>query len=427
MNNDNAIYVENIGKKYFISNEKKFKELKQLLNHLGKSIFLKLRNFSNENKLNNIKTIWALRNVSFNVKTGECICLIGRNGAGKSTLLKILSRITTPSEGIAEVCGRVGTLLEVGTGFYHELTGRENIYFNGALLGMTRNDIFNKLDDIISFSEVEKYIDTPVKYYSTGMVMRLAFSVAAHLDSEIIFVDEAISVGDISFQKKCLNKLWEISQTGRTVIFVSHNIKALQKLCKRGILLHNGNLLIDGPLDDVLNKYLQFCLNIPSYKKWDNQNCPEDDVIRLLSVRVCNSKGESINSISILDSIGIEIEYEVKKSNQLPVVIFQFYNSEWVLLFESNDLLIKKEKNNNSYKGYINEICYVPENIFTEGKIIVSVLICSVYPYYKEHVFQKDVVSFEIFESKDLFLIEEQNTIKYHGVVRPLLKWEIKK
>jgi lipopolysaccharide transport system ATP-binding protein len=203
------------------------------------------------------EAIWAIKDISFQVKPGEVVGIIGRNGAGKSTLLKILSGISDPTEGYADIYGRVGSLLEVGTGFHPELTGRENIYLNGAILGMKKGEIESKLDEIVAFAEIDKFLDTPVKHYSSGMYVRLAFSVAAHLEPEILLVDEVLAVGDVAFQRKCLGKMDDVAKAGRTVIFVSHNMGLLQQLCERGILLQNGNVSLDGPITEVVDAYLQ--------------------------------------------------------------------------------------------------------------------------------------------------------------------------
>ncbi len=203
------------------------------------------------------ESFWALRNVSFDVQQGEVVGIIGRNGAGKSTLLKILSRITEPTEGRVRIRGRVASLLEVGTGFHPELTGRENVYLNGAVLGMSRAEIRRKFDEIVAFAEVEKFLDTPVKYYSSGMYVRLAFAVAAHLEPEILIVDEVLAVGDAEFQKKCLGKMGEVARGGRTVLFVSHNLAAVRSLCRSGILLQKGTLASDGTIDDVTAAYME--------------------------------------------------------------------------------------------------------------------------------------------------------------------------
>ena len=252
---DIAICVDNLGKRYRIgAREKRANTLRERLENLAASPFdyllRTLRGPSEE------EIIWALKDVSFEVKHGEVLGIIGRNGAGKSTLLKILSRITEPTTGQAEVYGRIASLLEVGTGFHPELTGRENIYLNGAILGMTSAEIDSKFDEIVDFSGVEKFIDTPVKRYSSGMFVRLAFSVAAHLEPEILLVDEVLAVGDVEFQQKCLGKMQDVTQQGRTVLFVSHNMASIKSLCNRAILLNSGQIVCDGDVEGAVDTYL---------------------------------------------------------------------------------------------------------------------------------------------------------------------------
>jgi len=253
---DIAIWVERLGKRYRIGRRKTYLTLRDALARSWKSAF---GLFGGKTKLETQSAnnyIWALKDVSFEVKQGEVVGIIGRNGAGKSTLLKILSRITKPTEGYAEIHGRVGSLLEVGTGFHPELTGRENIHLNGAILGMKKKEIDKKFDEIVAFAEVEKFIDTPVKYYSSGMYMRLAFAVAAHLESEVLLVDEVLAVGDAAFQKKCLGKMGDVAKEGRTVLFVSHNMRAIQALCPWGMLLDNSQISRVGPIQEVVNTYM---------------------------------------------------------------------------------------------------------------------------------------------------------------------------
>lgn len=247
--NNIAISVKNIGKQYRLGSGRKYDTLRDAMMGV----------FSGEGKSsgNNTQTIWALKDISFEISPGEVVGIIGRNGAGKSTLLKILSRITEPSTGQARIHGRVGSLLEVGTGFHPELSGRENVYLNGAILGMRRTEIDRRFDEIVAFAEIEKFLDTPVKRYSSGMYVRLAFAVAAHLDPEILLVDEVLAVGDLAFQKKCLGKMEDVSQQGRTVLFVSHNMAAIQALCKRGILLAQGQVVCDAAIDQTVNAYLK--------------------------------------------------------------------------------------------------------------------------------------------------------------------------
>jgi lipopolysaccharide transport system ATP-binding protein len=255
---DIAIRVENLSKRYRIGQREPYYALRDIL---ARALTAPFRFFSHNERQtaasNPSGYIWALKDVSFEVKEGEIVGIIGRNGAGKTTLLKILARITKPTKGYAEVRGRVGSLLEVGTGFHPELTGRENIYLSGAILGMTKKEIDKKFDEIVAFAEIEKFIDTPVKYYSSGMYMRLAFAVAAHLEAEILIVDEVLAVGDAAFQKKCLGKMGEVAKEGRTVLFVSHNMAAVQNLCTGAYLLEKGRLIACGNVTDVIGRYLQ--------------------------------------------------------------------------------------------------------------------------------------------------------------------------
>lgn len=253
---DIAIKLEGVGKQYRIgAAQTRYKTLRESLSQAVNAPLRRL--FKPEQGGENPNTIWALRDVSFEVKKGEVVGIIGRNGAGKSTLLKLLSHITEPTRGRVELHGRVGSLLEVGTGFHPELTGRENIYLNGAILGMKREEINRKFDEIVNFAEVEKFLDTPVKHYSSGMYVRLAFAVAAHLEPEILLVDEVLSVGDAAFQRKSMGKMGEVAEQGRTVLFVSHNLQAITSLCQEGILLSAGKLVCDGSAAEVVSRYLQ--------------------------------------------------------------------------------------------------------------------------------------------------------------------------
>src|SRR5437867_2480032 len=249
---DVAIKVECLGKRFQIgARREKYKTFRDTMAGLFRP---------SENGKGNEEPFWALKDVSFEIKRGEVVGVIGRNGAGKSTLLKVLSRITEPSEGFAEIHGHVGSLLEVGTGFHPELSGRENVFLNGAILGMGRAEIIKKFDEIVEFAEVQKFIDTPVKHYSSGMYLRLAFSVAAHLETEILLVDEVLAVGDAQFQRKCLGKMGEVAEHGRTVLFVSHNLAAVVELCDRGIVLEGGRIKHDGPVGESVNDYAKAVL-----------------------------------------------------------------------------------------------------------------------------------------------------------------------
>lgn len=304
-----AIRVEGLGKKYnlnHLSNKGKDDLLMDSLKNLGKRLF---------SKAPEKEEFWALRDVSFDIRQGDRVGIIGRNGAGKSTLLKMLSRIVAPTTGRIEYEGRMASLLEVGTGFHGDLTGRENIYLNGSILGMRKKEIDARFDEIVAFSEVERFLDTPVKRYSSGMYVRLAFAVAAHLQSEILIVDEVLAVGDASFQKKCLGKMDQISKEGgRTILFVSHSMDAVQKLCNTGILLNKGQLLFSGHIDQVVNRYVESNVSGNGlYHIEKNQLNPDHLPGRILSVKILNSKNEQSGEIAVGEPWKLQMEISLNK------------------------------------------------------------------------------------------------------------------
>ncbi|MCI0552178.1 MAG: ABC transporter ATP-binding protein, partial [Anaerolineae bacterium] len=327
------------------------------------------------------KTIWALKDVSFDVLPGEIVGVIGRNGAGKSTLLKILSRITEPTTGQVDLFGRVGSLLEVGTGFHPELSGRENIYLNGAILGMRRSEIDKKFDEIVSFAEIESFIDTPVKHYSSGMYMRLAFAVAAHLEPEILIVDEVLAVGDITFQRKCLNKMKEVGDQGRTVIFVSHNIQAVTRLCQNVVLIEAGQVTKNGPAREVISSYIIANLRTTAEREWKKlEDAPGNEIVRLRNVRVCEANQESAENFDIRESIGIEIIYDVLKSGEVLVPNYHFFNEEGVCAFVVHDWDGEWRTKPRPQGRYIST-AWVPGNFLAEGTFLVGVAISSYQPF----------------------------------------------
>ncbi len=291
--------------------------------------------------LSSTDVIWALRDVSFQVRRGEVIGVIGRNGAGKSTLLKILSRITRPTQGELRMRGRVGSLLEVGTGFHPELTGRENIYLNGAILGMRRAELIRKFDDIVDFAEIDQFLDTPVKHFSSGMYMRLAFSVAAYLEPEILLVDEVLAVGDAAFQKKCLGKMGQVAGEGRTVLFVSHNMGAVRSLCPRSILLAKGNLIDDGPSDDIIRSYLRTAYGDTSKSgeiSWEMGSPPPGcKDISLQSIRMLSEEGAVQDHFDVGEPIRVEVIYNVSTTIRGMRIILVINTREGVLVFASTD------------------------------------------------------------------------------------------
>ena len=307
-----AISADKISKRYRIGFRPRgrYRTLRETLVEIATNPFRRPAR-SEDGKGSASEIIWALKDISFEVKRGEVLGLIGRNGAGKSTLLKVLSRITEPSSGVAEIRGRVGSLLEVGTGFHQELTGRENIYLNGAILGMSRSEIERKFDEIVAFAEVEKFIDTPVKRYSSGMYLRLAFAVAAHLETEILLVDEVLAVGDAAFRRKCLGKMQEVGSDGRTVIFVSHDMTSIAGLAQKSVYLEQGQLKYIGPTDDAIRLYV----SQPMTQNGDLRNRRDrsgDGVIRMESINIYNAEGAPVQSIQSGDEITISIEYNSK-------------------------------------------------------------------------------------------------------------------
>jgi lipopolysaccharide transport system ATP-binding protein len=328
MSSENAVRVERISKLYRIGLQPDARSFRETLTDL-----LALR-FRREDP--HARDLWALREVSFEVRRGEAIGIIGQNGAGKSTLLKILSRITEPTSGRIEVHGRVSSLLEVGTGFHGELTGRENIQLNGAILGMSRLEIRRRFDDIVAFAEVERFIDTPVKYYSSGMYMRLAFAVAAHLEPDILVVDEVLAVGDAAFQAKCLRKMSDVASHGRTVLFVSHNMPAVQSLCQTAILLREGRVVERGTSMEVVARYLQHATARSGREEVANiiASLPEDPVFRLRSIRTLQ-RGHDVTTVLNGESLHIEIAFDVLATTLGLHVYFQLLDLEEVILVES--------------------------------------------------------------------------------------------
>jgi lipopolysaccharide transport system ATP-binding protein len=318
------IRVENLSKQYRIgARQASYATLRETLSGAIRAPLKRLRG----NGRSQDSTIWALKDVSFEVMPGEVIGIIGRNGAGKSTLLKILSRITEPTSGAVDLYGRVGSLLEVGTGFHAELTGRENIYLNGAILGMKRSEIARRFDEIVAFAEVDRFIDTPVKHYSSGMYLRLAFAVAAHLEPEILVVDEVLAVGDPGFQKKCLGRMDKIAKQGRTVLFVSHQLGAINSLCARAISLSSGGITQIGPTSDVIRNYLDSLdgMDEGSASEMSFAHEPER-VAQLLNVRLTDEKGGPKKRFDLFDPVCVEIEYVVRKSTPGLVLESYFYH-----------------------------------------------------------------------------------------------------
>ena len=371
--------------------------------------------------------IWALKHVSFEVKHGEVLGIIGLNGAGKSTLLKILSRITEPTEGEARVHGKVGSLLEVGTGFHHELTGRENIYLNGAILGMRKAEVDRKFDEIVDFSGVGKFLDTPVKRYSSGMYVRLAFAVAAHLEPKILLIDEVLAVGDIGFQKKCLGKMKEVGREGRTVLLVSHNMETMMRLCKRAILLNAGCIEQDGPTTEVVKAYLMVDSGLASYQEWQTpQTAPGDEVVRLKSVKACTESGEIQETFDIRYPIFLEFEYWVLQEHSFLIPSFWLLNETDTIVFISSENNDSEEGPYCSGSGVYKSRCQIPGNFLAEGTFKIHAYIVTPRDTASPliHFREDNVITFHVHDTLEGGSARGRHRGAYYGVVRPILEWE---
>ncbi|QIH39520.1 ATP-binding cassette domain-containing protein [Flavobacterium sp. Sr18] len=366
--------------------------------------------------------VWALQDINFEVERGEVIGIIGKNGAGKSTLLKILSKVAAPTTGSIKSRGRIASLLEVGTGFHPELTGRENIFLNGAILGMTKKEIAVKLDEIIDFSGCERYIDTPVKRYSSGMTVRLAFAVAAFLEPEILIIDEVLAVGDAEFQKKALGKMQDISrQGGRTVLFVSHNMAAVKSLCTRGVVLEHGKVVFEGGIEEAVSEYLNLDNDITSRKIYSEVEAPSSEVVRLLETEVINNRFENKSDYFIFEKVGVRIKFEILVETSDLVLGLNLYNNEEIHILSSH-----QKNNSEKYKvGVYQIIVWFPNNFLAEGYHFCGIAAMSYKGYFRVHFHDVNKFSFNII---DEFIENTARGIDYKGkipgVVRPILDWD---
>lgn len=363
-------------------------------------------------------TIWALRDVGFEIKHGEVVGIIGRNGAGKSTLLRILSRITEPTKGFVEIRGRVGCLLEVGTGFHQELTGRENIYLNGAILGMRKTEIDRKFDEIVAFAEIDRFLDTPVKHYSSGMQTRLGFAVAAHLDPEILIVDEVLAVGDAEFQKKCLGKMRDIATGGRTVVFVSHNMGSITQLCKRAMWLDHGKLKVTGNAPDVVNQYLSGGSRTTSV--WARPEAsPSSSEVTVRRARVLSTEGTASPTIDFNRPFDIEIAYDLSVPLRHLVVGYYLYDIRGNNLWESQDVDTGTWNGRAREPGSYISTCRVPGRILRPGRY--SLTIACFVPRGQVFAYHDNVVFFEISANGYQFALDRD------GLTTPTFDWTVQK
>lgn len=362
--------------------------------------------------------IHALKGVSMEVASGEVLGIIGANGAGKSTLLRILTRITPPTAGWAEIHGRVGALIGVGTGFHPDLTGRENVYLNGAILGMKKADIDSRFDEIVSFAEIDRFLDTPVKRYSSGMYMRLAFAVAAHMEPEILLVDEVLAVGDAAFQRKCLGKMEGIARERRSILFVSHNMSAVESLCHRVIWLDNGRIVAEGKPRDVIGRYLQKALVALTESNWDDPSeAPGSAGVRLRRASIRPIDGTPRDRITLETPLLIEIEYWNLHAGARFSVTLNVINAEGVLIFRTSAATRPEAPNGPLPVGIFRDVCQVPAHLLNAGVHRIELVV------ERDHAnieFRKeDVVIFEVLESET----PRPWRGTWRGAVRPVLEW----
>jgi|KBSSwiStaDraftv2_1062776.scaffolds.fasta_scaffold151464_2 lipopolysaccharide transport system ATP-binding protein len=413
-----AITTEELSKSYRIG------ELHSAYGTLRDTLAAAARRMARGERGSHYEEIWALRDVSFEVPEGQVLGVIGKNGAGKSTLLKILTRITTPTSGRVEIRGRVGSLLEVGTGFHPELTGRENVFLNGSVLGMKRQEIQRKYDEIVEFSGVERFIDTPVKRYSSGMSVRLAFAVAAHLEPEILLIDEVLAVGDAEFQRKCLGRMEDLSGSGRTIVFVSHQMQAVAQLCDRAILLEGGSIALDGPSGDVVARYLQEVGGSQSSRFWpDPDDAPHDESTRLRSIRVVDEGGETIDAVDVRAPVGIEIAFTILRSDG-PAVFPKLKLWDGRRNVICNALDTDPRWAETPAPGEYTSTAWIPGNLLNEGLVTVDAGLVSIgSPKLRPHAGCVDAVSFHVQDPGEGDTARGRFTGQLQGVVRPLLQW----
>lgn len=411
------IRCEGLGKRYRIGQRLQYGTLRETISGMAAAPFRKLRSLGRATTENE-RDLWALRNVSLEVNQGEILGIIGRNGSGKSTLLKILSRITRPTEGQAEIQGRMGSLLEVGAGFHPELTGRENIFLNGAILGMTRREIERKFDEIVEFSECSRMLDTPMKYYSSGMYVRLGFAVAAHLETEILLVDEVLAVGDAIFQKKCMGKIGNAAYQGRTVVFVSHNLVAVDSLCTRAICLHDGKVVLEGQPASVTSRYLQNWLPALKDVFYENiETAPGNEMLRLRRARVRPLSEALADQLTVRTSFAVEFEWWKLAGRTRLDFAAEVYNEHGISVFAtgSND-------GETSPAGLLRTSFIVPADLMNNGTYRISL-----------GIYLNGIGGTAVAEWSELLAFEirdEASELRagYHGqwpgTLRPNLKWK---
>jgi len=420
-----VIQAENLGKRYRIGlAPQKYQTLSENITNALSSPLRAMRRVQAP-KQDAADTIWALRGVDFEVHQGQVLGIIGRNGAGKSTLLKILSRITEPTTGSVTIRGRVGSLLEVGTGFHPELTGRENIFLNGAILSMKRAEIESKFDEIVAFSEVEQFIDTPVKRYSSGMYLRLAFAVAAHLEPEILVVDEVLAVGDAEFQKKCLGKMGDVAQQGRTVLFVSHNMSAILRLTQESLVLEKGRLVLRAPSPEAVDYYLSAGNTAAGERMWEAGEVPADATpFRPIAMRLQDKSGNVVDTVRSIEPFTIEVEYSL--SAPLTGLRIGIYIStsrgEYVLTSFDIDDAQRYDEHVSREAGHYVSRCTVPPDLLNGGRYLLGMNASSYR--VRRYFMDEQALSFSVNTAGAPGM---QWSEPRPGLVRPRLEWKIEK
>ena len=412
------IEIKQLGKKYRIERNDPYLSLREELSGNIMSLF--------KSKSSKPDDFWALKDVNLSIEPGDRIGIIGNNGAGKSTLLKILSRVTVPTQGEAIIRGRLASLLEVGTGFHPELTGKENIYLNGAILGMKKDEINRQFDAIVDFSGVEKFLSMPLKNYSSGMQMRLAFAVAAHLEPEILLIDEVLAVGDMEFQKKCIGKMEEVSKEhGRTIVFVSHNMNYIASLCNKAIHLEKGMIKEENNVSEIVRNYISKISGRYAEMKWDYTERPGNEIVQLISVRIVNIHSESSSSLKITEPVGIEMSYEVLKDGHILWLGHNIHNQNGINVFDTHsvdtDLYQKQHQ-----KGLYTSLVWIPGNFLNTGIYFVG---CAIFNHLENviHFHEENILQFNIYDVFDEETGRGLSGKDFPGVVRPIFKWSIRK
>jgi lipopolysaccharide transport system ATP-binding protein len=415
-----AIHCEDLGKRYRIGAGESYRTLRDTLTGILQSPFKRLRpglHTATAPDRSGTRDFWALDEVSFDIAQGEVVGVIGRNGAGKSTLLKILSRITKPTKGLIKTTGRVGSLLEVGTGFHPELTGRENIYLNGAILGMRRSEVRRKFDEIVDFAEVEKFLDTPVKRYSSGMYVRLAFAVSAHLEPEILIVDEVLAVGDVEFQKKCLGKMESVGREGRTVVLVSHNMGAIKRLCQKALYLRRGRLQSFGPTNQVIGQYISQGLAREGSVAWpDGDPDAGDEHLRLQSLTLRNAWGTAASDFDFLETISVECAYTVESPARVRLTLWVF-NDEGVLVFVTGEAETYSEVPLKTRGRHVS-MCKIPGHLLNDDRYFLSFK--ADIPNQKVIASHESILSFQVHASSGIASRRDG----VYGLICPQVEWE---